>query len=195
MLSQAPRTRAAGITLIESLIVLAVSAIVLAAGVPAFGRWVRDLEIRRSAAALSAALQIARAEAVARNAEVRLSLSDAAGRTGWLLSCVRVSSQCPDTLRRQTIGNEGGVRWGASLPTTMPGFGTALTAGTGLPARISFNALGAAPDIAAGTAVARIDVTHADDPQARRLIVQIAAQGVVRVCDPAAATGRPERCE
>lgn len=189
--------QARGVSLVESLVVLAVSAVVLATGAPALGRWVRDLEVRSSAGALLSALQAARTEAVTRNADVRLALGDAQGRNGWRLSCVRVTPHCPDTIRRQPVDGASRVRWGAAVVTAMPAFGTALVAGAAMPGQIGFDAMGAAPDIAAGTGLARIDVTHADSADsadAHRLIVLVAAQGMARLCDPAAAAGHPEHC-
>ncbi len=186
--------QARGVSLVESLVVLAVSAVVLATGAPALGRWVRDLEVRSSAGALLSALQAARIEAVTRNADVRLALGDAQGRIGWRLSCVRVTTDCPDTIRRQPVDGSSRIRWGAAALAAMPAFSTALAAGTGLPGQVGFDAVGAAPDIAAGTGLARIDVIHADSTDARRLIVQVAAQGMARLCDPAAADGHPEHC-
>lgn len=194
MLSARRHGHGAGVTLVESMIVLAVCAAVLALGAPAFGDWVRDLEVRNSASALLAALQTARAEAVARNADVRLALSDTQGRAGWQLSCVRATAQCPATLRQQPVSASGRARWGASTLAAMPAFGTALDAGAGLPGTVRFDAVGAAPAVAGGIDVARIDVTHADHPAARRLVVLVAAQGMVSMCDPGAAVGRPERC-
>ncbi len=185
---------AAGITLIESLIVLVISAVVLAAGVPAFGRWMRDLEIQRNASSLVAALQSARAEAIARNAEIQVSLGDSAGNAIWRWSCVQVSPQCPATLLRQSLTPPGDVRWGAAPRTAMPAFNNVLVAGTGLPALIRFNSLGAVASNLPNAAIARLDITHIDDVQARRLVVLVAAQGMVRVCDPAAGNGRAEAC-
>ena len=182
-----------GVSLVESLVVLAVSAVVLATGAPALGRWVRDLEVRSSASALLSALQVARTEAVTRNADVRLALGDAQGRIGWLLSCVRVTPHCPGTIRRLQVDGSSRVRWGAST-ATLPAFDTVLAAGTGLPGRVGFDAVGAAPAVAAGTDLARIDVTHADSAEAHRLVVLVAAQGMARLCDPAAAAGHPEHC-
>lgn len=187
--------RAAGVTLIELMVALSVAAIVLAFGTPAAGQWLRDVEIRSSAGALLAALQSARAEAIVRNAPVRLRLVDALGRPGWEAGCVRVSARCPATIRRQPVSAATGVRWGASLPAGLPALTAAITAGSALPAGVTFDALGAAPAVGTGADIARIDVTHARDEGARRLVILIAAQGMVRLCDPLAGTGRPERCQ
>lgn len=183
-----------GVSLVESLLVLAVSAIVLVTAAPAIGGWVRDLEVRSSAAALLAALQAARAEAVARNAEVQLAFGDEQGHPGWRLSCVRVTAQCPATLRQQPIRIADRVRWAAVSLADMPAFNTALRAGAGLPGSVRFDALGAAPAVAAGVDVARIDILHADTAVVRRQVLLIAAQGMVRLCDPAAATDHPQHC-
>ncbi|MCM0044176.1 MAG: GspH/FimT family pseudopilin [Burkholderiaceae bacterium] len=184
----------AGMTIIELMTVLTVSSILLAFGAPAAGQWLRDVEVRSSAGALLAALQSARAEAVARNAPVRLRLVDAQGRPGWEVGCVQVTARCPATIRRQPVSAATDVRWGASPPANMPALTAAIAAGTGLPAGITFDALGAAAAVGSGTDISRVDVTHARDDSARRLVLLIAAQGMVRLCDPVAATSRPERC-
>ncbi len=188
-------SRHAGMTIIELMTVLTVSSILLAFGAPAAGQWLRDVEVRSSAGALLAALQSARAEAVARNAPVRLRLVDAQGRPGWDVGCVQVTARCPATIRRQPVSAATDVRWGASLPVNMPALTAAIAAGAGLPAGITFDALGAAAAVGSGTDIARVDVTHARDDGARRLVILIAAQGMVRLCDPVAATNRPERCQ
>lgn len=187
-------SRHAGMTIIELMTVLTVSSILLAFGAPAAGQWLRDVEVRSSAGALLAALQSARAEAVARNAPVRLRLVDAQGRPGWDVGCVQVTARCPATIRRQPVSAATDVRWGASPPANMPALTAAIAAGAGLPADITFDALGAAAAVGSGTDIARVDISHARDDGARRLVLLIAAQGMVRLCDPVAATNRPERC-
>lgn len=194
MLTPHALARQAGVTLAEVLLTLTVSAIVLAIGAPAMGHWVRDIEIRGSASSLLSALQAARAEALSRNASVRLDLTDAQGRPGWTLGCVRVSNRCPALIRQEAVNTGTGVRWGISALNGMPTFGATIAAGHGMPSGVSFDAIGAAPLIAAGGDIARIDITHANDANARRRIVLIAAQGMVRVCDPSAAVGHPEHC-
>lgn len=195
MLRARPGRGRAGLSLIELMITVALSAIVLAMAAPAMGNWVRDVEIRSSAASLLAALQGARAEAIARNTLVRLQLTDALGRPGWEVRCVRVSPTCPPALRRLPVNAGSEVRWGAATPGNMPTLVDAIDAGSGLPAGVTFDALGAAPAVAGGTDIARIDVTHARDGSARRLVVVIAARGMVRACDPLAVGSAPERCQ
>ncbi len=194
MLTPHALARQAGVTLAEVLLTLTVSAIVLTIGAPAMGHWVRDIEIRGSASSLLSALQAARAEALSRNASVRLDLSDAQGRPGWRLGCVQVSKRCPALIRQETVNTGTGVRWGGATLAGMPAYSAAVAAGKRMPAAVSFDAIGAAPAVATSGDIARIDVTHANDANARRRIVLIAARGQVRLCDPSAAVGHPEHC-
>ncbi len=188
------RLRFTGVSLIELMTVLSVSAIVLSLAVPAMGHWLRDIEVRSSASTLLAALQSARAEAIARNANVRLSLSDTLGTPGWQVGCVQASSRCPAQLRGQPPATGTGVRWGASILSKSGNLKKALGVGDALPAGITFDALGSAPAVATDTDPARIDITHPTDARARRLVILIAAHGRVRLCDPLAPAGRPEHC-
>lgn len=186
--------RQTGVTLVEVLMTLSVSAVVLAIGAPAMGQWVRDIEIRSSASSLLSVLQAARAEALSRNASVRVELTNQEGRPGWRLVCVRVTTRCPAVIRQQPANTGTGVRWGVATQTSMPAISSAITAGQGMPASVRFDAIGAVPAVATGDDIARIDITHATDENARRRIVLIAARGQVRICDPNASSGHPEHC-
>jgi len=92
-----------GFSIIELLITLTVLSIVLAIGVPSIIGWVRAMEVRSSAESLRSALQRARAEAVARNTRVRISLSNTTGNPGWNVTCVNVAAACPVSLLSHTI--------------------------------------------------------------------------------------------
>ena len=186
--------RQSGVTLVEVLMTLSVSAVVLAIGAPAMGQWVRDIEIRGSANSLLSVLHAARTEALSRNTSVRLELTDREGRPAWRLVCVQVSKRCPAVIRQQPANTGTGVRWGVTTLNDLPSFSSSISAGHGMPAGVRFDAIGAAPAVAIGDDIARIDVTHATDANARRRIVLIAAQGQVRLCDPNAPNGHPEHC-
>ena len=194
MLKPCRRSFLAGISLVEMLLTLSVSAVVLAMGAPLISGWLRDIEIRSSASSLYAALQMARAEAVSRNATVRLQLTNANGLPAWSIQCVHVSAQCPANIRQQTVSQSSSARWGSAMATAMPLIGSSIVAGHGLPAGVSFNAIGAAPAITSGDDIARIDITNAVSASARRLVVLIASQGMIKLCDPLAANDHPEHC-
>jgi len=54
--------------------------------------------------------------------------------------------------------------------------------------------LGAAPGVESNTDASRIDVTHAINEKARRLVLMITAAGAIRLCDPSADNGSVLRC-
>jgi len=71
-----PLAASPGFTLIEILVVVAVLGIVLMIGLPNMSAWLQNTQIRNAAESASAGLQLARAEALRRNAAVRFSLVD-----------------------------------------------------------------------------------------------------------------------
>lgn len=183
-----------GLTLTELLIVLTLSSILLAIGAPALGQWVRDIEVRSNASSLLAVLHAARTEALTRNAWVRLQLRDTQGRPGWQLGCVQPTARCPSLIRQQATDQGTAVRWGAALLSAMPPIHTAIAAGANFPAAIRFDATGAAPNIATGDDIARIDITYNGEPTTRRMVVMVSAQGMVRLCDASVSNTHPMFC-
>ena len=65
-----------GFTLIELVVVLAVLAILLAAGASNFSVWMTNSRIRATAESIQNGLQMARAEAVRRNTPIRFQFVD-----------------------------------------------------------------------------------------------------------------------
>jgi len=194
MLKRHTPTYSHGLTLTELLIVLTLSSILLAIGAPALGQWVRDIEVRSNASSLLAVLHAARTEAVTRNAWVRLQLRDTQGRPGWQLGCVQPTARCPSLIRQQATDQGTAVRWGAALLSAMPPIHTAIAAGANFPAAIRFDATGAAPNIATGDDIARIDITYNGEPTTRRMVVMVSAQGMARLCDASVSNTHPMFC-
>lgn len=175
----------AGVTLVEMLITLSVLITVLALGMPATARWVHQWQVRASAESLRSALQKARAEAIARNTTIRITLGDARGFPQWRIGCARVTTQCPANLHAQVASVGGSIRWGASIAAGAANVSVPQLAGDSLPASVEFYSLGNAPRISSGNAIARIDVLHPNDPLAERLVVRIDGAGSVSICNPA----------
>lgn len=73
-LPTAPR-RLRGVTLIELMIGLAVLALMLMSGAPAFSDWIRNTQIRTASEAILNGVQYARTEAVRRNTTTRFQLT------------------------------------------------------------------------------------------------------------------------
>ncbi len=184
----------AGFSLIELMIVLSVLSILFAVGMPAFGRLLHDIDIRGSAEGLRAGLQKARTEAITRNAMVRISFSNLSGRPAWTLGCVRSSLRCPETISSYSANADTQIRWGTGRSNDQVALSTALAPGRRLPSGVTFNALGAAPGLESNADASRIDVTHATNKQARRLVLMITSAGAIRLCDPSADNGSVLRC-
>lgn len=183
--------RQRGVTLIELMIGIAIVSILLVMGVPAFSLWIQNTQNRAAAESVLNGLQLARAESVRRHAVVRFDLTDASGLVTWNVGCVTVTAECPATIQSRPAA-EGSInaRVGIStatipLPTPAGHFGTAITAGTGLTAGVSFNGLGRVPNANVGTDITRIDITNAASSDARRYVVIVGTGGQIRMCDPA----------
>jgi type IV fimbrial biogenesis protein FimT len=172
-----------GVTIIEMMIVIVIISIVLALGLPSLSEWIQNAQIRTAAESVQSGLQLARNEAVRRNANVRFSLTASDGSVAWIVSCVNVTTACPATIRQRAATEGGGTaRAGISTAAPVSAYGTALTSGTGLPAEVSFNGLGT---IGTGTNMTRIDITNAAAATARRLVIVVNSGGLIRMCDPA----------
>ncbi|MDH5210813.1 MAG: GspH/FimT family pseudopilin [Betaproteobacteria bacterium] len=191
-------TRARGFTLIELLITVAVLGIVLMLGLPNLSAWVQNTQIRNSAEAMVAGLQLARAEALRRNRPVRFNLVDtldascnvAANGRNWVVSMADPTSLCheeasetvdPFILQKRSgeEGSQNAVVTAATAGVTFNGLGSALGA---MQINIS-NPSGGACRTPAGS-----------EPM-RCLQVVVSASGSVRMCDPAVTEdGDPRKC-
>ena len=69
------KSRLKGFTLVELLIGIAIIGILLALAAPNFAVWIQNSKIRTAAESIQNGLQLARAEAVRRNAQVRFQLT------------------------------------------------------------------------------------------------------------------------
>ena len=189
-----------GVTLIELMIGITIVSLLMVIGVPSFGLWIQNTQTRTAAESIQNGLQIARTEAVRRNMNVRFSLADANGTVAWSVDCVNVTADCPAGIQSRS-GGEGGVnaRAGvsvAALPSPIPvgHFNTALAAGAGLPAGVTFDGIGRVPIANVGTDIARIDVTNVK-AGVRRMVIVIGTGGQTRMCDPAIALAtNPQGC-
>lgn len=81
------RTRAAaGFTLPELLIVLTVLAVLMAAGLPSFGEFVRNQRLKTASFDLFSTLVLARSEAINRNASVTVTPAAGGWGGGWTVT-------------------------------------------------------------------------------------------------------------
>ncbi|QDZ26892.1 GspH/FimT family pseudopilin [Noviherbaspirillum sp. UKPF54] len=193
--------RQGGVTLVELMVGIAVVAIVLAMGAPSFALWLQNAQNRVAAESIQSGMQLARAEAVKRNTAVRFTLTDPTGLVAWSVGCVTVGDDCPASIqRREAAEGSANARVGVStqaIPSPLPAgqFNSALAAGAGLSAGVSFDGMGRVPAANIGTDITRADVTNAALPSARRLVIVVGTGGQVRMCDPAVAlSASPQGC-
>lgn len=164
------RHRQRGVSVIEAMIVLTVMVILLIGAVPLGQEWLANSRIRSAAESMLAGLQLARAEAVKRNAVVEFVL-DAAPAAGW-------------TVRTALLGEE--------IQTKATGEGTADVTATVTPngaTRISFDGLGRrAANIDMSASIERVDLdlpaTVLAADRTRDLRLQFGLGGQIILCDP-----------
>lgn len=189
-------TRQFGVSLIELMVGIAIVSLLMVMGAPSFSLWIQNTQVRTAAESIQNGLQIARTEAVRRNVNVRFNLTDAGGMAAWSVDCMNVTADCPAGIQSRS-GGEGGTnaRVGISVDAAIPVIGTAITAGTGLLAGVTFDGLGRIPTANVGTDIARIDITNAARADARRMVIIINTGGQTRMCDPAIAlAANPQGC-
>jgi len=185
MLNATTGDRERGVSLIEMSTALAVTAILASMAVPSYSAWQGNTRIRASAEAIQSGLNLARAEAVARNTSVTFTLQ---GNGGWTVSCAAVTANCP-------AGIHG--RSGAEIGT---GISLALVqrdnSAENSSASVTFNSSGR-PDTAASS-LRRIDIdvpsSLLPSAQSRELRIVLSDLGRSRLCDPNAASGSPTAC-
>lgn len=170
-----PPAAVRGVTLIEIAIGLVIVALTMMFGLPSLADWLHNTRIRNTAEGVQNGLQMARAEAVRRNANVEFVLTSpgTVGGAGW---SVRV------------VGTGAVVQ---SKPNAEGSTGALLTVTPGGADRVTFNGFGRLPTAPAanddGSAfITRIDVDSAvlDAGTSRDLRILIGSGGQIRMCDP-----------
>lgn len=154
-----------GFTLVETMVVVAVIAIMLALAVPMARDWLMNSRIRSTAESLAAGLQLARMEAVRRNAIVEFTL-DAPPASGWT---VRVQGSAPAFIQQGAAAGSGSV-------TVTPSDA----------APIVFNGLGRTVLLPADWVNFDVDLPAAvmDPADTRDLRLQVSGGGQIVLCDP-----------
>lgn len=202
MLTAKPSAR--GFTLVELVVAIALMAILLATVIPDVRDWVRGLKVRNAAESLRNGLELARMEALKRNAAVTFwTVADAGSRVpgnscalsssspAWVVSVTDPSGSCgaaasltdaPQLVQRSAaVENVNGLTVSASSAT-----GAAAT-------QVRFNGLGQVQAQAGIAAIQAIDVSLSGGG-ARRLRVQVESGGAIRMCDLDVAASDPRAC-
>lgn len=166
-----------GFSLIELMVTIAIIAIVTTVAFPSYTQFIANARIRTVAESISNGLQVARAEAVKRNAIVRFTL---ANDTSWIIGCPTVTANCPASIQAKTP-KEGAS---ASISLTRTGSNT-----------VSFTSLGTTTSVAGQMSQVDVDNSAISTTLSRDLSIRIGVGGNTRVCDPnISATTDPRRC-
>jgi type IV fimbrial biogenesis protein FimT len=172
-----------GFSILEIIIVVAVLGVLLGLGVPSFFTYTQNLQIRVAAEAITAGLQIAKNEAIRRNALVQLSLDPTQG-TAWSINLGTDPNANPLQTRD---ANEGSVN--VTRVITPQGATNAVTF-NGMGRIVAQNADGTPP-------MTQIDldnpkISTATDRRPLRILLPIG--GAVRMCDPKVSGTDPRTC-
>ena len=188
-----------GFSLIELMVGIVILGVLMAMAVPRFSDWLRNARVRTSAEAMQNGLQLARAEAVRRNATVRFQLVNTIDDTcaldtagpHWVVSMDNPAGQCAsapsDTAAPRIIQvrnrAEGSVQ-------------TLVAAGQ---SAFVFNGLGRLTPVPAGNVAIDVSSTTggtcvASGGSVRCLRVLVSVGGQIRMCDPALPAGDAQAC-
>lgn len=154
-----------GVTLIELIIGIVIVGITLALAMPSYSTWIQNTRLRNGAESVLNGLQLARAEAVRRNADVQFTLG---ANTAWTVGCVNVTTACPANIQAHSAGDASStsvtmtMMAGGANPVIFSNFGRLKTAAT------TWN----------------VDNTTLAAANSRDLRIVVEAGGTTRMCDP-----------
>lgn len=161
--------------MIELAVVMGVIAIVGTVAFPSFMSMIGNAQIRSVGESLKNGLQLARAEAVTRNQQVRFKLN---ADNSWEVGCVTVVGDtdgdgvenCPAIITRKAA-KEGSS---SNIAVTRVGSDNVV-----------FNSFGNQASIAGQLSEINIDNTSMSETTKRKIRVMIPFGGAVRMCEPA----------
>lgn len=174
--------RAAGFTLVELMITVAVVAVLLVLGVPTLRGVIENGRIRSAGESWKYGLTLARAEAVRRNAQVEF----ATGAGGWEVRLL--ANGAVAEVLHQAAGIEGAQRLDVTI---VPQDAT----------RVTYDSFGRVVNpnpIDASEPIAQVDIESTnppvDDDRYHPLRLQVLAGGMTRLCDPKVAATDSRAC-
>ncbi|MDB5839955.1 MAG: pilus assembly protein FimT [Herminiimonas sp.] len=184
----------AGFTLVEMLTAVFIVAILLAVGAPGFNTFIQNMQIRTTAEAMQAGLNLARNEAVKRNARVSLWMVDrisgpcvrSATGAAWVVSVDDPTGKCsmqssdtdaPRLIQSRSV-SDGSTNVGISASGGTPPVASSC---------VTFNGFGRVELLCDSVVpVDRIVFASTVSPNATRAVgLRVVGGGAIRMCDPA----------
>jgi type IV fimbrial biogenesis protein FimT len=168
--------------MVELMITVAVIAILSAIAVPSFREMVAGARLRSTAETFNLGLQLARSEAIKRNAQVFFSFTD----TGWTVGCENVNADCPATIQSKPAA-EGSQ----NVTLTASPAGATKSTFTGM-GRLHVDGAGDLKNPDDSSEFDRIDFTNSYITREFSLIIR--PTGQVKLCDSQAEAGSAREC-
>lgn len=175
-----PPTGIRGFTLVELLVAVVVLGVLASLGAPSFRDFIQRGQVRTASESVQNALQIARAEAVRRNARVRFVLGAQSGSSSW---SVNIDTDGSIVQQSQPSGEGSGT----VTATATPANATTVT----------FNAFGRVVDNTDGSArLTQVDVNNTAAPAGSQRRIVVTPGGSIRLCNPdtSLASTDPTKC-
>ena len=164
-----------GFTLIELMVVIVILAVLATLGIPSFMEMIQNMQVRTAAESILDGMQIARSEAVRRNAHTQFVLGPGTGWTVIEINPPTSGTACSTIGTIQTRSSAEGSEK-ATVATSPAGATVVTFTPTGW---TSINCTGANP-------IAQINVGSSvlDSTQERPLEIRVTASGGIRMCAP-----------
>jgi type IV fimbrial biogenesis protein FimT len=185
-----------GFNLVEIAIALTVLAILIALGAPSFGDFLANQQTRAATEATLNGLQVARAEAVRRNSQIRFQFvtdltatcNVSAVNLNWVVSLGDPTNACNQPLDVAPPGVPGPVIQSKSAAEASPNAVVTVTPAGATPSYVTFNGLGGvvSPNADGTLPITQIDISNPGitGSTARPLRVVVKPGGSIRMCDP-----------
>lgn len=181
-----PALRNRGFTLIELIVVIAITGILLALGLSGYRTWISNTRVRTATESIQNGLLLAKSEAIRRNNKVRFDLTAndptvtnvntvTASSTGtnWIVRVNQTTTFTSSDFIQGRSAAEG------SLSTTINA--SAAATGCTQQATLIFNGIGNLNPVPASKVCFDVAATGADRP----LRITVETGGAIRMCDPA----------